>query len=108
MLCARFCVDSPYALSVGGTKNGFQIMDVRQMQSGSGACQSHSPLHEEFTVTNQFYVSLLPSGPTVSPQRFDGACSSTDKHYSQYTYTVIIRDYIYLGNICNYKPQIDA
>ena len=34
MLCARFCVDSPYALAVGGMKNGFQIIDVRQLEPG--------------------------------------------------------------------------
>lgn len=34
VLCARFSVDSPYALAVGGTKNGFQILDVRQLESG--------------------------------------------------------------------------
>lgn len=32
VLCARFCMDSPYALAVGGTKNGFQIIDVRQLE----------------------------------------------------------------------------
>lgn len=34
MLCARFCVDSPYALAIGGTKNGFQTIDIRGLQSG--------------------------------------------------------------------------
>jgi periodic tryptophan protein 1 len=29
VLCARFCVDSPYALAVGGTRNGFQTLDIR-------------------------------------------------------------------------------
>ena len=35
VLCARFAVDSPYALAVGGTKNGFQIIDVRQLEAGT-------------------------------------------------------------------------
>ena len=34
VLCARFCVDSPYALAVGGTRNGFQTIDIRRLEPG--------------------------------------------------------------------------
>lgn len=34
-------MDTPYALAVGGSKNGFQVMDVRQLQPGLG--RRHDP-----------------------------------------------------------------
>ena len=34
VLCARFCVDSPYVLAVGGTRNGFQTLDIRGLVPG--------------------------------------------------------------------------
>lgn len=40
VLCARFCGDSPYALAVGGTKNGFQTIDIRVLESGIDGANS--------------------------------------------------------------------
>lgn len=35
VLCARFCVDSPYSLVVGGKKNGFHIINVANLPQGT-------------------------------------------------------------------------
>lgn len=31
VICARFCLDSPYSLAVGGKRNGFHIIDVAKL-----------------------------------------------------------------------------
>ena len=50
MLCARFCVDSPYALVVGGTKNGYQTIDIRGMDPGITVDLQKQPWCPIFTI----------------------------------------------------------
>ena len=33
-MCAKFCVDSPYCLAVGGQKNGFHVVNVEKLLPG--------------------------------------------------------------------------
>ena len=47
VMAAKFCVDSPFALAVGGQKNGFQLVDVKGLIAGqsiyiSSACMQYA------------------------------------------------------------------
>ena len=33
-MCAKFCVDSPFSLAVGGRKNGFHVINVQKLLPG--------------------------------------------------------------------------
>ena len=34
---AKFCVDSPYTLAVGGQKNGFHLLNVARLPAGKSS-----------------------------------------------------------------------
>ncbi len=40
-MCCKFCVDSPYALAVGGNKNGFHLLNVQQLPDGEDTVSHH-------------------------------------------------------------------
>lgn len=44
-MCARFCLDAPYSLAVGGRKNGFYIIDVEKLLPGTYVCVLLLPLN---------------------------------------------------------------
>ena len=50
--CAQFCMDAPYALAVGGEKNGFHIVDVSRLLPGGCSHDNHILLVLKYLIIN--------------------------------------------------------
>ena len=44
-MCSKFCVDSPYALAVGGNKNGFHLINVLQLPDGKNLFRHYTVVY---------------------------------------------------------------